>query len=104
MIVYSAKDFLTGLLAFFCLEKQQHYIKLSVLYNMMRLGMHPVLLYPCLADRNISLLEIHIILLLAAEQLSGNMDNLFLREPKPQFAFKVLSARSKGTIHPHTEP
>lgn len=71
---------------------------------MMRLEVHSVLFYPCHADRSISLLEIHMILLLAAEQLSGNMDNLFLREPKPQFAFKVLSARSKGTVHPHTEP
>lgn len=71
---------------------------------MMRLGMHPVLLHPCHADRNISLLEIHIILSLAAEQLSENMDNLFLREPKPQSAFKVLSARSKGIVHSHTEP
>lgn len=61
---------------------------------MTRLGMHPVLSYPCHADRNISLLEIHIILLLAAEQLSRNMDNLFLRELKPLFALKVLSARS----------
>lgn len=34
---------------------------------MMRLGMYPVLLYPCHADRNIFLLETLIILLLAAK-------------------------------------
>lgn len=38
----------------------------------MRLGMYPLPLYPCHADRNISLLEICIVLLLPEKQLSGN--------------------------------
>lgn len=72
---------------------------------MMRLGMHPVLLYPSHADRNISLLDIcYSVIGYKAAEWELWIIYFWLRESKPWFTLKFVIARSKGTVHPYTEP